>query len=136
MANQDRIIPQPTPETKHYWEGAKAGELRLQTCNSCNHTYFPPRPFCPACGSRDVKVIKASGKGRLYSYIINHLPAPGYTPPFVVAVVELEEGPRVMTNIVDCPQTPEAMELDMPLEVTFEHLDDEISLPQFKPARG
>ena len=136
MANQDRIIPQPTPETQHYWDGANVGELRLQTCNSCNHTYFPPRPFCPDCGSRDVKVTKASGKGRLYSYIINHLPAPGYTPPFVVAVVELEEGPRIMTNIVDCPQTPEAMELDMPLEVTFERLNDEISLPQFKPARG
>ena len=136
MANQDRIIPQPTPETKHYWDGANVGELRLQTCNSCDHTYFPPRPFCPECGSRDVKVITASGKGRLYSYIINHLPAPGYTPPFVVAVVELDEGPRIMTNIVDCPQTPEAMELDMPLEVTFERLNDEISLPQFKPARG
>ncbi len=135
MANQDRIVPQPTPETQHYWDGANVGELRLQTCNSCDHTYFPPRPFCPKCGSRDVKVIKASGKGRLYSYIINHMPAPGYTPPFVVAVVELEEGPRVMTNIVDCPQTPEAMQLDMPLEVTFERLNDDIALPQFKPAR-
>lgn len=136
MANQGRIIPQPTPETKHYWDGANDGELRLQTCNSCDHTYFPPRPFCPDCGSRDVKVIKASGKGRLFSYIINHLPTPGYTPPFVVAVVELDEGPRMMTNIVDCPQTPEAMELDMPLEVTFERLSDEINLPQFKPVRS
>ncbi len=132
----DRIIPQPTPETQHYWDGAKRGELLLQTCKSCNHTYFPPRPFCPECGSRDVEVIKASGKGRLYSYIINHMKAPGYEPPFAVAVVELEEGPRIMTNILECEQTPEALQLDMPLEVTFEKLSDGISLPQFKPAKS
>ena len=132
----DRIIPQPTPETQHYWDGAKRGELLLQTCNSCSHTYFPPRPFCPECGSRDVKVVQASGKGRLYSYIINHMKAPGYEPPFAVAVVELEEGPRIMTNILECEPTPEALQLDMPLEVTFEKLSDEISLPQFKPAKS
>ncbi|MAI46043.1 MAG: Zn-ribbon domain-containing OB-fold protein [Hyphomicrobiaceae bacterium TMED74] len=132
----DRIIPQPTPETQHYWDGAKRGELLLQTCNSCSHTYFPPRPFCPECGSRDVAVVKASGKGRLYSYIINHMKAPGYEPPFAVAVVELEEGPRIMTNILECEPTPEALQLDMPLEVTFEKLSDEISLPQFKPAKS
>ena len=131
----DRIIPQPTPETQHYWDGAKRGELLLQTCNSCNHTYFPPRPFCPECGSRDVKVVKASGKGRLYSYIINHLPSPGYTPPFTVAIVELEEGVRMMTNLLDVEPDPDKLELDMPLEVTFEKLTDEISLPQFKPAK-
>ena len=132
----DRIIPQPTPETQHYWNGATRGELLLQTCNSCSHTYFPPRPFCPECGSRDVQVIKASGKGRLYSYIINHMKAPGYEPPFAVAVVELEEGPRIMTNILECEPTPEALQLDMPLEVTFEKLSDKISLPQFKPAKS
>ncbi|MEM9357260.1 MAG: Zn-ribbon domain-containing OB-fold protein [Pseudomonadota bacterium] len=130
----DRIIPQPTPETQHYWDGAKRGELLLQKCKSCNNVYFPPRPFCPECGSRDVEVVKASGKGRLYSYIINHMKAPGYEPPFAVAVVELEEGPRIMTNILECEPTPEALQLDMPLEVTFEELSDEISLPQFKPA--
>ena len=135
MSTSERIIPQPTPETKHFWEGTKEGELRLQQCSGCSHTYFPPRPFCPDCGSRDVNVIKASGKGRLFSYIINHLPAPGMKPPFTVAVVELEEGPRMMSNILDCEPSPEALELDMPLEVTFERLSDEISLPQFKPAK-
>ena len=100
MAEPGRIIPKPTPESEHYWEGAQQGELRLQACNSCSETYFPPRPFCPKCGSRDVKVVKASGKGRLYSYIINHLPSPGFTPPFTVAIVELEEGPRLMTNLL------------------------------------
>ena len=72
MAEPGRVIPTPTPETQHYWDGAKQGELRIQACNSCSENYFPPRPFCPKCGSRDVKVVKASGKGRLYSYIINH----------------------------------------------------------------
>ncbi len=135
MAEPGRIIPTPTPETQHYWEGAREGELRIQACNSCSEIYFPPRPFCPKCGSRDVKVVKASGKGRLYSYIINHLPSPGYTPPFTVAIVELEEGVRLMTNLLDVEPDPDKLELDMPLEVTFEKLTDEISLPQFKPAK-
>ena len=136
MSTDGRVIPQPTPETQHFWDGTKVGELRLQTCSRCDHTYFPPRPFCPDCGSRDVAVIKASGKGRLFSYIINHLPTPGFKAPFAVAVVELDEGPRMMSNILDCEPTPEALRLDMPLEVTFETLSDAISLPQFKPAKS
>ena len=134
MSTTDRVVPTPTPETRHYWEGAQAGELRLQRCNACGHAYFPPRPFCPECGSRDVKVETASGRGTLYSYIINHLGAPGMKPPFAVAVVALEEGPRMMANILECEQTPEALVLDMPLEVTFEKITDAITLPQFKPA--
>ncbi|WP_121062566.1 Zn-ribbon domain-containing OB-fold protein [Chachezhania antarctica] len=132
----DRFVPKPTPETRHYWDGAKAGELRLQRCTACQQTYFPPRPFCPECGSRSVAVYTASGNGTLYSYIINNIGAPGREPPFAVAIVELEEGPRLMSNIVECDQTPEALVLDMPLEVTFEVLTDEITLPQFKPAKG
>lgn len=132
----DRPLPTPTPETQHYWDGARSGELRLQRCETCETVYFPPRPFCPACSSRDVHVFAASGKGKLYSYVINHMKAPGFEPPYAVAVVELAEGPRLMSNIVGCPQTPEALILDMPLEVTFEHVTDEITLPQFKPAEG
>lgn len=131
----DRIVPRPTPETRHYWEGARAGELRLQRCEDCALAYFPPRPFCPACSSRNVAVFAASGRGRLHSYIINELGAPGRTPPYAVAIVELDEGPRMMANILECPQTPEALVLDMPLEVTFEKLTDDITLPQFRPAR-
>ncbi len=130
----DRILPQPTPETQHYWDGCKAGELRLQRCLACEESYFPPRPFCPACGSREVEVYAASGRASLYSYVINHRPRPdmGMTP-HSIAVVALEEGPRLMTNIVDCAQTPEALRLDMPLQVTFETFG-EIALPFFKPA--
>lgn len=137
MAEAARARPKPTPETQHFWDGTKAGELRLQRCDACAHVYFPPRPFCPSCASRKVSVFKASGKGTLYSYVINHRPvAPGFTPPYAIAVVALEEGPRMMSNIADCPQTPEALVLDMPLEVTFAPLDDQITLPLFRPAKG
>ncbi len=131
----DRILPQPTPETRHFWEGCKAGELRLQRCTACEKSYFPPRPFCPACGSRDVSVFAASGKATLYSYVINHRPRSDMgTEPHSIAVVTLAEGPRMMTNVVGCPQTPEALQLDMPLEVTFLQANDDIALPLFQPA--
>jgi uncharacterized OB-fold protein len=69
--------------------------------------------------------------------VINHRPAaPGFMPPYAIAVVELDEGPRMMSNIIDCPQTPEALELDMKLEVAFQQLDDKITLPVFRPAKG
>lgn len=130
-----RARPEPTPETKHFWDGTRAGEIRLQRCTDCAKPYFPPRPFCPACGSRKVEVFAASGRARLYSYVIHHRPVPGFTPPYAIAVVELEEGPRMMTNIVDCPQTPEALVLDMPLEAVFVPMDDTITLPLFRPAK-
>lgn len=129
-----RPVPQPTPETQHFWDGTRDGELRIQRCTDCSHAYFPPRPFCPECSSRNVAVETASGKATLYSYVIHHREVPGFTSPYAIAVVQLDEGPRMMTNIVECEQTPEALVLDMPLEVTFEQLDDEISIPLFKPA--
>ena len=98
MSEGRRARPQPTPETTHFWDGTRAGELRLQRCNACGKVYFPPRPFCPACAERDVSVFAASGKGRLYSYVIHHRPVPGFTPPYAIAVVELDEGPRMMTT--------------------------------------
>ena len=134
MAELKKSLPKPTPETIHFWQGTVAGELRLQRCDECRHVYFPPRPFCPKCASRKVSIFKASGRAILYSYVINHRPAPGFTAPYAIAVVELAEGPRMMTNIVGCPQTPEALQLDMPLEVVFEKQTDEITLPFFKPA--
>lgn len=135
MADYKRPLPEPTPETQHFWDGCLEGELRLQHCSDCKQAYFPPRPFCPKCGNRDVEVKAASGKATLYSYVINHRPRPDMgEEPHSIAVVQLEEGPRMMTNIVDCPQTPEALELDMALEVTFEQASDTIALPKFKPA--
>jgi uncharacterized protein len=131
-----RARPQATPETAHFWDGTKNGELRLQRCDACKHTYFPPRPFCPACASRSVSIFAASGRAKLFSYIISHRPAPGFTPPYSIAVVELSEGPRMMTNIVQCPQTPEALQLDMPVEVVYERIDDAVTLPLFRPAKA
>ncbi len=135
-AKPRRALPVPTPETQHFWDGTRADELRLQRCDACDHVYFPPRPFCSECGSRSVSVFKASGRATLYSYVINQRSAPGFDGPYAIAVVELEEGPRMMTNIVDSLQTPEALVLDMPLELVFEKIDDKISLPQFRPAEA
>ena len=135
MSSPARTLPKPTPETQHFWDGCKAGELRLQRCTACAQSYFPPRPFCPKCGGREVEVYAASGRATLYSYVINHRPRPDIgTAPHSIAVVALEEGPRMMTNIVGCPQTPEALQLDMPLKVTFAKQNDDISLPLFEPA--
>ena len=110
--------------------------MRLQRCTACSDSYFPPRPFCPKCGSRDVEAYKASGDAILWSYVINHRPRPDMgTEPYAIAVVKLAEGPTMMTNIVDCPQTPEALRLDMPLTVSFSKQSDDISLPLFAPAK-
>ena len=134
MADKSKLpAPIPTPETQHFWDGAKLGELRLQRCDDCTHVYFPPRPFCPECGSKAVKVFAASGHATLYSYVINNRPHPAFNGPYSIAVVTLVEGPRMMTNIINCEQTPEQLQLDMALSVVFEDLSDDIALPYFEP---
>lgn len=141
MAEYRKPIPSPTPETQPFWEGTKAGELRLQRCTEAQcdgNVYFPPRPFCPKCGSRSVEWFRASGRGKLHSYVINHRPAPGFQDeaPYAIAVVMTDEGVKMMTNLRGVEQTPEALQLDMPLEVTFEEVNEEITLPYWKPAEG
>ena len=130
-----KAVPNPTPETQPYWDGCAAGELRIQRCLDCGQPYFYPRPLCPLCGSANVEWFTASGEATLYSYVINHRPAPGFADeaPYAIAVVQLAEGPRMMTNLVGVPATPEALVLDMPLRVTFEQRGD-IALPVFAPA--
>ena len=128
-----RPLPEATPETQHFWDGTREGELRLQRCGDCSETYFPPRPFCPGCGSKNVEVYAASGKGTLLSYVINHRPHPSFDGLYAIALVKLDEGPTMMSNVVECEQTPEALTLDMPLEVTFEKQNDDITLPLFRP---
>ena len=130
-----RTLPVPTPETRHFWDGCKAGKLRLQRCRACEKPYFPPRPFCPSCASRDIELFVASGRATLHSYVINHRPRPDMgTEPHSIAVVQLDEGPRLMTNVVNCPQTPQALRLDMNLKVLFQKESEDISLPLFEPA--
>jgi uncharacterized protein len=132
-----RSLPQPTPETQHFWDGCKVAELRLQRCCACREVYFPPRPFCPHCASRNVEVFIASGRATLYSYVIVHRPRPEMgSGPYSIAVVTLDEGPRMVCNIVDCEQTPEALQLDMQLEVLFIQQNEDISLPFFRPAEA
>lgn len=133
MKNEHRPLPKPTPETRHFWNGTREGKLLLQTCTHCETSYFPPRPFCPHCSSSDITLRAASGRATLHSYVINHLAPREWAVPYAIAVVQLAEGPRMMSNIVGCPQTPEALVLDMPLQVTFEKLNDEITLPLFEP---
>jgi uncharacterized OB-fold protein len=131
-----RLVPDPTPETREFWEGAKRGELRIQRCRACTRAYFFPRPFCPRCSSGDVEWFTASGRGRLYSYVISHRPAPGFQDwtPYVIAIVELEEGPRMMSNIVGVEPEPGNLPVGLPLQVHWERLTDDVAIPLFRPA--
>ncbi len=128
-------LPEPTPETAWFWEGTRLGELRVQRCDQCGRHAFPLSAVCPSCHGRNLSIVASSGRARLFSYVINHMVAPG-TEPYAIAVVELAEGPRLMTNIVECPQTPQALALDMPLQVVFERVSDSITLPKFRPLRA
>lgn len=130
-------VPVPTPETQPFWDGCAVGELRIQRCLDCGGPYFYPRPVCPACGSARVEWFTASGDATLYSYVISHRPAPGFEDevPYAIAVVQLAEGPRMMSNITGAPHSPEDLELDMPLRVTFEQRG-EVAVPVFAPAAG
>ena len=128
-----RPQPVPTPETMHYWEGTALGELRFQRCRACDATYFPPQPFCPECASDDIEIVRSSGRGFLYSYVITERAAPGFTAPYVIAVVELDEGPRLLTNLVDVEPDPDVLPIDLPVEVVFETVG-EVALPMFRPS--
>ncbi len=125
-------VPVPTPETQPFWDGTAAGELRVQHCLACDLHYFYPRPFCPHCGASEVEWVTAAGRATLYSYVINHRPAPGFEAPYAIAVVELDEGVRMMTNIVNTDITPENLRLDMPLRVVFAPRGD-VFVPLFEP---
>jgi len=128
-------VPQPNAETEVFWVKANEDELWIQRCRQCDKPYFYPRFFCPRCLSKDVEWFKTSGKGKLHTYMINHRPAPGFGPePYALAVVELDEGVRMMTNIVGIENTPENLVLDMPLEVVFEEVAPGRKVPLWRPA--
>jgi uncharacterized OB-fold protein len=134
-----RALPKPTPETQPYWDGAREGRLMLPWCLDCAQPHFHPRAICPHCGGGRLEWRQASGRGRLHTYVINHKPAPGFEDrvPYVIAVVALEEGPRMMANLLTAgPPTPAALSIDMKLRVVFEAVSDRITLPQFRPLDG
>ena len=134
-APASKPIPIPTRETQPYWEGCKQHELRIQQCTACGHSQFYPRLYCTACMSERVEWVKASGHGTVLSFTIVYRPvtqAFAADVPYVVALITLDEGPQLMSNVVGC--APETVHIGMPVEVTFEDWTEEISVPKFKPA--
>lgn len=129
-------IPKPTPETAPYWAAAREGRLVVQRCTACATHYFYPRPLCPSCLSRAVEWVETCGRGRLLSFVVNHRPPRNFpvAPPYVLGIVELEEGPRLLTHVVGVEPDPEKLRCDMPVEVVFEPITAEITLPKFRLA--
>jgi hypothetical protein len=127
-------LPRPNRLSRPFWGGAKRHELLLQKCSACGHVWFPPSARCPECLSREYAWSKASGRGRVWSWIVmwqRYFPAFEADIPYNVAYVELEEGPKLMTSIVGCEN--DAIYCDMEVEVVFEDVTPEIALPKFKP---
>lgn len=130
-----RLLPEVTPENAHFWRGGAEGELRFLHCAACDRFVHPPAPRCPSCLRAELAVRASSGRARLHTFTVNHQPwIPGFDPPYVVAIVELEEQPdlRLTTNVVGC--APEALRIGMPLRVVFEAREDDVFLPLFEPA--
>jgi uncharacterized OB-fold protein len=135
MARKDykKPLPHVDEENRSFWEACARHELVLQKCAQCGRIRFYPRALCPACLSGDVRYLRASGRGRVYTFTVTHQnQAPGFRDglPYVMAYVELEEGPRILTNIVETP--PHEVKIGMPVEVLFENVDEELAIPKFK----
>lgn len=129
-------LPAPDPSTETWWAAAKDGRLLVKRCASCGRVHQYPRPFCPHCWSADVEWEQASGRGVVYTYStvhVNDLPPFAEKVPYTVAIVELDEGPRVMTNLVDVDGAE--LRIGMPVEVTFVEQTDEFTLAMFRPVR-
>jgi uncharacterized OB-fold protein len=132
------FVPKPLPavtlETARYWEGCKRHELLIQRCGACGQHQFYPRLYCSKCFSDRLEWTKASGCAAVTTFtIVRRPPSPAFADevPYVVALVQLEEGPTMMTNIIGC--APESVAIGMPVVVTFEDWTEEISIPKFKP---
>lgn len=132
-------MPRPRPSTnldnQFFFDGAKDGKLLIQTCSSCGALRHPPGPMCPRCQSLEWETVEASGKGTVYSFVTNHYPqVPAFDYPLNVALIELEEGVRLISNVVGIPA--EDVEIGMAVEVEFTAFDDELTLPQFRPVEA
>lgn len=116
-------LPVPTPETQEFWDGAARRELRIQRCTTCEQFYFYPRPFCPepTCASSDVEWRTASGFATLTSFSVNYRPQKPFGPePQIIAIVTLDEGPRMLTNLIGVRADPTGIALGSRLRVDFE----------------
>jgi len=135
MFGVEKPLPRPTEDSAPFWEAAFRGELRMQKCADCAHVRFPPALLCARCLSDRAEWVRLSGRGTVYSWIVVHQsqhPAFNADVPYNVAIIELEEGPRLHTNIVECVN--EQIHIGMPVEVVFEDATPAVTLPKFKPA--
>lgn len=130
----DKPLPKINGDNAPFWEGCQKQELRFQQCDNCGHVRWPPADLCPRCHARGGSWIKAGGTGKIYTFAVYHTAFhPGFSKdlPYTVAVVKLDEGPHLLTNIVDCP--PDEVHCDMAVKVTWETVDDQVTLPKFRP---
>lgn len=134
MSAYTKPLPVPSPESQPFWDGARAHRLTIPNCSACGNCWFPPSTLCPGCGSADHGWIDASGRGRVHSFVTYHrLYHPGWEGeiPYVVAIVELEEGARLYANIVDIPV--DDVRCDMAVEAIFDDVTEEVTLVKFRP---
>jgi uncharacterized OB-fold protein len=130
-----RPRPAITQDNAFFFEGTKQGKLLIQRCASCGRLRHPPRPMCSECRSLEWDTVEASGRGTVYSFVVNHHPqVPAFDYPLVVALVELDEGTRLVSNVVGVE--PSEVRVGMPVEVELVAFDAELTLPQFHPAGG
>jgi hypothetical protein len=135
VSPEPRPIAAPDSVTQEWWDGTRERRLLVQRCRSCGHQQHYPRNICTGCGASDLSLVEAAGRGSVYSFTVVHrAPHPAFEPPYVVALVRLEEGPVLLTNIVGC--APEDLRCDMPVTVGWEDLPDGRRLPVFTPASG
>jgi uncharacterized OB-fold protein/acyl dehydratase len=129
----DVLRPVISQDTAFFWEGTSAGELRIQHCPSCGRLRHPPGPMCPSCGADKQDWVVATGRGTVFSYVVHHHPkVPGKQLPFVVALVELEEGVRMLGELIDAD--PATVTVDLPVELALTKIDDGLTLPLWRPA--
>ena len=123
--------PAMSADTSFFWEGAERGELLIQRCTGCQTLRHPPGPGCASCGSLDWDTVASNGRGTVHSFAVHHYPPiPGHDVPNVVALVDVDEGVRILANLTDVE--PDAVEIGLPVEVYFKALDD-VTLPQWRP---
>ena len=122
-------------DNRFFWEGVRRGELLIQRCTACGRLRHPPSPMCPSCRSLAADAVQASGRGTVYSFCKPHEPPlPGFDPGYIVALVELAEGTRLVTNLVGID--PAEVRIGLPVEVEFVAVDPDLTLPMFRPLRG
>jgi uncharacterized protein len=125
-----RPRPAISEDTAFFWEGAKRGELLIQRCASCGVLRHPPGPACPACDSFEWDTVASTGRGTVHSFVVYHYPViPPFEAPYVVVLVDLEEGVRLVSNLIEI--APEDVEIGMPVEVRFVDVDEDLTLPMF-----